>query len=59
MTKFKVSWIINGNLKIDAENEAEAEKLAQEKIVSIIEGINDFKTLGPQAIQGSAQPAEE
>ena len=55
MSEYSVTWVIDGVLKINAENEGEAEKLANEKIVEVLGKIEGFKALGPQAIRGSAE----
>lgn len=59
MTQYSVKWLINGELTIESQSADEAEKIAQEKIVETIKGIEDFKKLGPLAIQGNAELVKE
>ena len=51
----KVQWIIDGIMEIDAETNAAAEALADEKLRSFIQAHPDLtETLGATAIQGHA-----
>ena len=55
MARYKVDWIINGSMAVEADSIEEAERIAQENIIKVVEGIEEFKNLGPQAIQGTAE----
>ena len=59
MKQYSVKWLINGELTIESQSADEAEKIAQEQIVEVIKGIEDFKKLGPLAIQGNAELVKE
>ena len=51
----KVQWIIDGVMEIDAETNAAAEALADEKLRSFIQAYPELtETLGATAIQGHA-----
>ena len=51
----KVQWIIDGVMEIDAETNAAAEALADEKLRSFIQAHPELtETLGATAIQGHA-----
>ena len=51
----KVQWIIDGIMEIDAETNAAAEALADEKLRSFIQAHPELtETLGATAIQGHA-----
>lgn len=51
----KVQWIIDGIMEIDAETNAAAEALADEKLRSFIQAHPELTdTLGATAIQGHA-----
>jgi len=55
MARYKVDWIINGSMAVEADSLEEAERIAQENIIKVVENIEEFKSLGPQAIQGTAE----
>ena len=54
--KYKVKWIINGEVIENANSKKEVEDLVKEKLESLINNNKiTFKKLGASAIQGSAE----
>ena len=53
--KYKVSWIINGELISEASTEEAAERNIEDQLSKLVEQNQDiFKNLGAIAIQGTA-----
>ena len=53
--EYTVKWIINGEIKVEANNKDEAETNIKNKLKALIENNNQtFNDLGATAIQGSA-----
>jgi hypothetical protein len=60
MTSFKVKWAIEGEMSVDAEDKAAAEKVVEIALVSLLTDPDRFPNeLGPISIQGAARPADE
>ena len=56
MMKYKVKWIINGEVIENANSKKEAEELVKGKLESFINNNKvTFEKLGASAIQGSAE----
>lgn len=56
MMKYKVKWIINGEVIENANSKKEVEDLVKEKLESLINNNKvTFEKLGASAIQGSAE----
>ena len=54
--KYKVKWIINGEVIENANSKKEVEDLVKEKLESLINNNKvTFEKLGASAIQGSAE----
>ena len=53
--KFKVHWLIDGLVEIDAENSENAEKIIKDKIELFIKNnAIFFEEIGAKAVQGQA-----
>ena len=53
--KYKVHWLIDGLIKVEATDTETAEKLIKEKIETFVsENTNFFKDVGAKAVQGQA-----
>ena len=53
--KYKVHWLIDGLVEIDANDTDVAEKIIKEKIESFVENnAFFFKEIGAKAVQGQA-----
>ena len=53
--KYKVHWLIDGLVEIDANDTDVAEKIIKEKIESFVENNESFfKEIGAKAVQGQA-----
>ena len=53
--KYKVHWLIDGLIEIDANNAENAEKLIKDKIESFVKNnSNFFEDVGAKAVQGQA-----
>ena len=53
--KYKVHWLIDGLVEIDANDTDAAEKIIKEKIESFVESnASFFKEIGAKAVQGQA-----
>ena len=53
--KYKVHWLIDGLVEIDANDTDVAEKIIKEKIESFVENnALFFKEIGAKAVQGQA-----
>jgi hypothetical protein len=60
MTAFKVKWAIEGEMSVEAEDKAAAEKIVEIELVKLLTDTNKFpQALGPTSIQGAARPADE
>lgn len=56
MMKYKVKWIINGEIIENANSKKEVEDLVKEKLENLINNNKiTFEKLGASAIQGSAE----
>ena len=54
--KYKVKWIINGEIIENANSKKEVENLVKEKLENLINNNKiSFEKLGASAIQGSAE----
>ena len=55
LMKYKVHWLIDGLIEIDANDTDAAEKIIKEKIESFVENnAFFFKEIGAKAVQGQA-----
>ena len=53
--KYKVHWLIDGLIEIEADNLEDAEKIVKDKIeVFINNNSNFFQEMGAKAVQGQA-----
>ena len=53
--KYKVHWLIDGLVEIDANDTDIAEKIIKEKIESFVENYASFfREIGAKAVQGQA-----
>ena len=53
--KYKVHWLIDGLVEIDANNADVAEKIIKEKIEFFVENNSSFfREIGAKAVQGQA-----
>ena len=53
--KYKVHWLIDGLLEVEADDTDSAEKLIKEKIETFVEkNATFFKEIGAKAVQGQA-----
>ena len=53
--KYKVRWLIDGLIEVEAEDTETAEKLIKEKIEMFVsENASFFKDVGAKAVQGQA-----
>ena len=53
--KYKVHWLIDGLIEIEAENAEEAEIIVKDKIEAFINNnSNFFQEMGAKAVQGQA-----
>ena len=53
--KYKVHWLIDGLVEIDANDTDVAEKIIKEKIESFVQSnASFFKEIGAKAVQGQA-----
>ena len=53
--KYKVHWLIDGLIEIDANNPENAEKLIKDKIESFVKDNSIFfEEVGAKAVQGQA-----
>ena len=53
--KYKVHWLIDGLIEVEAEDTVTAEKLIKEKIETFVnENALFFKEVGAKAVQGQA-----
>lgn len=53
--KYKVHWLIDGLVEIEANDTDAAEKIIKEKIESFVEyNASFFKEIGAKAVQGQA-----
>ena len=53
--KYKVHWLIDGLVEIEANDTDAAEKIVKEKIESFVENNGAFfKEIGAKAVQGQA-----
>jgi len=53
--KYKVHWLIDGLLEIEADNLDAAEKIVKDKIEAFInKNSNFFQEMGAKAVQGQA-----
>jgi hypothetical protein len=53
--KFKVHWLIDGLVEIEADNIDNAEKIIKDKIEAFIKNNSDFfEEIGAKAVQGQA-----
>ena len=53
--KYKVHWLIDGLIEVDAKNTENAEKLIKDKIEAFIKNnSNFFEEVGAKAVQGRA-----
>ena len=60
MTSFKVKWAIEGEMAVEAEDKAGAEKVVELALVQLLTDTTKFPSeLGPTSIQGAARPADE
>jgi hypothetical protein len=60
MTSFKVKWAIEGEMSVEAEDKAGAEKVVELALVQLLTDTTKFPPeLGPTSIQGAARPADE
>ena len=60
MTSFKVKWAIEGEMNVEADDKAGAEKIVEVALVKLLTDPNKFPAeLGPNSIQGAARPADE
>jgi hypothetical protein len=60
MTSFKVKWAIEGEMPVEADDKAAAEKIVEMALVKLLTDPNKFPAeLGPNSIQGAARPADE
>ena len=60
MTSFKVKWAIEGEMSVEAEDKAGAEKVVELALVKLLTDPEKFPAeLGPNSIQGAARPADE
>ena len=60
MTSFKVKWAIEGEMSVEADDKAGAEKIVEMALVKPLTDPNKFPAeLGPNSIQGAARPADE
>ena len=55
LMKYKVHWLIDGLVEIEANDTGAAEKIIKEKIESFVENNSSFfKEIGAKAVQGQA-----
>ena len=55
LMKYKVHWLIDGLVEIEANDTDAAEKIIKEKIESFVENnVFFFKEIGAKAVQGQA-----
>tara|TARA_A100000164_G_scaffold64687_1_gene53363 strand:+ start:617 stop:814 length:198 start_codon:yes stop_codon:yes gene_type:complete len=55
LMKYKVHWLIDGLVEIEANDTDVAEKIIKEKIESFVENnASFFKEIGAKAVQGQA-----
>jgi hypothetical protein len=60
MTSFKVRWAIEGEMQIDAEDKAAAEKILELELVKLLTDKERWPAhLGAQSIQGAAVDASQ
>jgi hypothetical protein len=60
MTSFKVRWAIEGEMLIDAEDKAAAEKVLEMELVKLLTDQERWPAqLGAQSIQGAAVEASQ
>ena len=53
--KYKVHWLIDGLIEIEADNLEDAEKIVKDKIETFINNnSNFFQEMGAKAVQGQA-----
>tara|TARA_A100000164_G_C21635937_1_gene643470 strand:- start:546 stop:713 length:168 start_codon:yes stop_codon:yes gene_type:complete len=53
--EYTIKWIINGEIKIQADNKEKAEDEIKSKLKALVsKNKKDFNNLGATAIQGSA-----
>ncbi|MDC0549479.1 hypothetical protein OAP20_07025 [Alphaproteobacteria bacterium] len=53
--KYKVHWLIDGLIEIDAQNSEDAEKIIKDKIETFIKNNSTFfEEVGAKAVQGQA-----
>ncbi len=53
--KYKVHWLIDGLVEIEADNIDNAEKIIKDKIEAFIKSNSDFfEEIGAKAVQGQA-----
>jgi hypothetical protein len=53
--KYKVHWLIDGLVEIEADNLEDAEKIVKDKIETFINNnTNFFQEMGAKAVQGQA-----
>ena len=53
--KYKVHWLIDGLVEIEANNLDAAEKIVKDKIEAFVNNNSDFfKEMGAKAVQGQA-----
>ena len=53
--KYKVHWLIDGLIEVDADNADNAEKIIKDKIeVFVKSNSNFFEAVGAKAVQGQA-----
>ena len=53
--KYKVHWLIDGLIEIEADNLEDAEKIVKDKIEAFINSnSNFFQEMGAKAVQGQA-----
>jgi len=53
--KYKVHWLIDGLIEVDADNADNAEKIIKDKIeVFVKNNSNFFEVVGAKAVQGQA-----
>ena len=60
MSSFKVKWAIEGEMSVEADDKAAAEKVVELALVKLLTDPNRFPAeLGANSIQGAARPADE
>ena len=53
--KYKVHWLIDGLIEVDADNADNAEKIIKDKIEMFVKSnSNFFEVVGAKAVQGQA-----